>query len=257
MENHDEIADIDGISIEKKEEKNLLEDSFKDEFQPIQKNSKLFKYILYTSKVEIKSNSFIKMVYSTSILEIALWIVGLLLFIANPSNFYMIWILIVHLAKGILGLILLNHMPKTYEIIDALYKKENLDEEKLIETIDIIIKETFLERWTQNKTKLFIYFIFTIICLLTDFVIFFIQLFLFGNPNYFLMQVIIMFLILIFFISDVIYFLWFITLRFTFPSEMITPINNAILGSIIDLKEMFMKYFRRNQSGNNEASNNN
>ena len=109
MNNNDEIADIEGLSIEKKDDKNLLDDSYKDEFQPIQKNTKLFKYILYTSKVEIKSNSFIKMVYTTSVLEIALWIVGLLLFISNPRNFYAIWILLIHLTKGILGLILLNH----------------------------------------------------------------------------------------------------------------------------------------------------
>ena len=244
MNNNDEIADIEGMSLEKKDDKNLLDDSYKDEFQPIQKNTKLFKYILYTSKVEIKSNSFIKMVYTTSVLEIALWLVGLLLFISNPRNFYAIWILLIHLTKGILGLILLNHLPKTFEIIDALYKKENLDEEKIIETIDIIIKETFFERWTQNKTKLLIYFIMTILCLLSDCVIFFVQLFLFGNPNY-LMQVIILFLILIFFISDVIYLLWFITLRFSFPNDMVAPINSAILGSILDLKEMFLKYFKK------------
>jgi hypothetical protein len=197
------------------------------------------------------------MVYSTSILEIALWIVGLLLFIATPKNFYMIWVLIVHLFKGILGLILLNNLPKTYEIMDSLYKKENLDEEKIIETIDLIIKETFLERWNENKTKLFIYFCFTIFCLLTDTVIFFVQLFLFGNPGYFLMQVVIMFLIIVFFISDVIYFLWFITLRFSFPSEMVNPIYNAITGSIVELKDVFLKYFKRqNASTGSDASNN-
>jgi hypothetical protein len=256
MNNHDDIVDIEGISMEKKEERNLLDDSFKDDYQPIQKNSKLFKYILYTSKIEIKSNSFIKMIYSTSIMEVALWSIGLLLFIATPKNFYMIWVLIVHLFKGILGLILLNHIPKTYEIMDALYKKENLDEENIMQSIDQIVKDTFLERWNENKTKLFIYFLFTLFCLLTDCIIFFVQLFLFGNQNYFLMEITILFIILIFFFSDIIYFLWFITLRFTFPAEMVNPIYNAITGSIIELKDMLLKYFERNKAVNSEASNN-
>ena len=255
MNKNDEIVNIEGISIEKKEDKNLLEDSFNDDYQPIQRNSKLFRFILYTSKVEIKSNSFMKMVYSTSLLEISLWIVGLLLFISNPSKFYLIWVLLLHLFKGIFGLIILSNMPKTYEIMDGLYKKENVDEDKVIDMIETIMKETFLVRWNENKTKLFIYFLFTILCLITDCVIFFVQLFLFGFSNYYLTQVAIMFIIIIFFVSDIIYFLWFVTLRFTFPSFMVSPINNAIIGSMMDLKEMFFKMFRRNPASS-EVSNN-
>jgi len=236
--------------MEKKEERNLLNESAEDEYHPIQKNTKLFKYILYTSKVEIKSNSFMKMVYSTSLFEISLWIIGLLLFIASPSSLYLIWVLIIHFVKGILGLILLNNMPKTYEIMDNLYKKENLDEDKMIETIDQIVKETFVQRWTENKNKLFIYFVCTIICLLADIIILFVQLFLFGNPNYFLMQVSIMFIIVVFLISDIIYFLWFVTLRFTFPSFMVEPINKAIIGSIWDLKDLLLRFFKRGEPSN-------
>jgi len=140
--------------------------------------------------------------------------------------------------------------------MDALYKKENLDEENIMQSIDQIVKDTFLERWNENKTKLFIYFLFTLFCLLTDCVIFFVQLFLFGNQNYFLMEITILFIILIFFFSDIIYFLWFITLRFTFPAEMVNPIYNAITGSIIELKDMLLKYFERNKAVNSEASNN-
>jgi len=32
MNNHDDIVDIEGISMEKKEERNLLDDSFKDDY---------------------------------------------------------------------------------------------------------------------------------------------------------------------------------------------------------------------------------
>ena len=244
MKSQENFIDLE-VNNASKNENRLLDFTIQDDYQPIEKNAKLFKFILYTSKIEIKANSFMKMVYSTSLFEIALWIVGLLLFISSPRRLYLIWVLILHVFKAILGLIILNYMPKTYEIMDALYKKENLKEDKIIENIEIIMKETFLVRWNENKTKLFVYFLFTILCLATDCVIFFVQLLLFGNKNYMLMQITMMFIIIIFFVSDIIYFFWFVTLRFTFPSFMVTPINNAIIGSLVDLREMFLKYFSR------------
>ena len=45
----------------------------------------------------------------------AMWVLGFLLFIASPKDMYLIWFLVVHIAKGAIGLILLNNMPKTYE----------------------------------------------------------------------------------------------------------------------------------------------
>ena len=66
------------------EDLSLISDAVSQEFHPIQKNGKLFKFILYTTKVEIKFNSLIRLIYNTSILEIALWILGFTLFIASP-----------------------------------------------------------------------------------------------------------------------------------------------------------------------------
>ena len=49
------------------------------------------------------------------------------------------------------------------------------------------------------------------------------------------MQTCMLFTILIFIITDVIYFLWFFTLQFTFPPEIMNPIKKAIFGSLGDL----------------------
>ena len=95
------------------EDISLISDAVSQDFQPIQKDGKLFKFILYTTKVEIKFNSLIRLIYNTSILEIALWVLGFTLFVASPKDMYLIWILIVHIAKGILGMILLRRMPKS------------------------------------------------------------------------------------------------------------------------------------------------
>lgn len=198
MNDMDDQIDMRSFEGGKNEHKRMLDDSMMDDYSPIQKNSRLFKFILYTSKVEIKSNSLMKMIYSTSLFELALWVVGLLLFITSPSNMYLIWVLIIHLVKAILGLILLNAMPKTYEIIENLARNPNFEEEKIMELITAQVRETFMERWTQNKNKLLWYLIANIFCLIVDIVIFIVQVVIFGRDEWFLMQTSLLFIIIVF-----------------------------------------------------------
>jgi hypothetical protein len=68
------------------------------------------------------------------------------------------------------------------------------------------------------------------------------------------------FTILIFIITDIIYFLWYITLQFTFPPEIMNPIKKAISGSAMELKELLANkigFLKRQQSNNIENNNNN
>jgi hypothetical protein len=180
--------DLEGLDNTKKDEGKRMLSFSMDDYQPIQKNSRLFKFILYTSKVEIKSNSLMKLIYNTSLFEIFLWIIGFLMFMVIPSKLYLIWVLISHLFKGILGLILLNQLPKTWEILENIAKNPNFEEDKIMDLIQTQIKETFLERWTVNRRKLLMYLIATIVSLVVDLVIFIVQICLFGNPDYFLME---------------------------------------------------------------------
>ena len=216
----------------------LISEAVNQDFEPIQKDAKLFKFILYTTKVEIKFNSLIRLIFNTSIAEINLWVLGFFLFLASAKDMYLIWILIVHLGKGVLGIILLNKMPKTYEIIENIAKNPNFDESKIIELIEKEIKDSFVVKWGENKSKFFFYLISTIICLAIDLIIFLAQIFAFGKEEWLLMQTCMLFTILLFIITDVIYFMWFFTLQFTFPVEIMNPIKKAIFGSIGDLSSL-------------------
>ena len=244
------------------EDISLISDAVSQDFQPIQKDAKLFKFILYTTKIEIKFNSLIRLIYNTSIFEIILWVLGFTLFIASPKDMYLIWILIVHIAKGILGMMLLNRMPKTYEILENVAQNPNFDENKIIDLIEMEIKDSFLNKWEQNKNIFFIYAISTCVNLLIDFIIFLAQIFAFGKDEWLLMQTCMIFTILIFIITDVIYFLWYITLQFTFPPEIMNPIKKAIYGSISDLTKLakekmsFMKRKSTISTNNNNDVNN-
>ena len=114
---------------------------------PIQKNTKLFKFILYTTKIEVKFNSIVKFIYNISILEIAIWIAGLFIFFSKHSDLFLIWFLIVHIPKGALGLCLLNVMPKTYKIMENVATNPEYDEKIITEQINNQIKGIFITRF--------------------------------------------------------------------------------------------------------------
>jgi hypothetical protein len=233
------------------EDMSLISEAVSYDFEPIQKDGKLFKFILYTTKVEIKFNSLIRLIYNTSIFEMAMWVLGFLLFIASPKDMYLIWFLVVHIAKGAIGLILLNKMPKTYEILENVAKNPNFDESKIIELIEKEIKDFFIIKWGESKNKFFLYLVSTIACLVIDLIIFIAQVSAFGKDEWLLMQTCMLFTILVFIITDVIYFLWFFTLQFTFPPEIMNPIKKAIFGSIGDLSNLVKQRIGLSRNSNN------
>jgi hypothetical protein len=236
------------------EDMSLISDAVSNDFEPIQKDGKLFKFILYTTKVEIKFNSLIRLIFNTSIFEMAMWVLGFLLFIASPKDMYLVWFLLVHIIKGVLGLKLLYNMPRTYEIMENVAKNPNFQEDIIIELIQKQINEVFIQKWEDNKNKFFGYMVSTIVCVIIDFIIFIAQVAGFGRDEWILMQTCILTIIVVFIVSDVIYFLWFITLKFTFPEEILQPIQKAIFGSVSGLKTYAMNYVRR---GNDNQNNNN
>lgn len=101
---------------------------------------------------------------------------------------YYTWILIVHILKAILGLILLNKMPKTFEIIENVSKNPNFEENKIIDLIKKEIKDSFIIKWGENKIKLLAYLIITIICFGIDFILSITQIVEFGKNEKLLRQ---------------------------------------------------------------------
>ena len=138
------------------------------------------------------------MIYSTSLIEFFLWFVGFLLFLSSPSTMYLIMILIIHPFKAIAGFILLNNIPKTYEIIENASQNPNFKEEEIMELIKDQIKEMFMQRWNDKKKSLLVYFIITIIALIFDVIIFVVQIIIFGNIKLLLMESTMMLITLIF-----------------------------------------------------------
>ena len=116
-----------------KDETNLIDESFNDEYVPIQRNGKLFKFLLNATKIEIKFNSLIKLISRTSFCELGIWVFGFFLFIASSSDMWLIWLLVLHIFKGVYGILLLDSIPKTQDIIETVASKPNVEDDKIIE----------------------------------------------------------------------------------------------------------------------------
>jgi uncharacterized membrane protein YcjF (UPF0283 family) len=157
---------------------------------------------------------------------------------------YYTWILLVHIIKAILGFILLNKMPKTFEIIENVAKNPNFDEYKIIDLIKKELKETFIIKWEENKCLYLMYLIVTIICFGIDFILCITQLINFGKNDWILEQTCMLFFLIIFLVVDVIYFIWLGTLKFSLPDEIISPVRKAIIGSIDDIKILASRKLR-------------
>jgi hypothetical protein len=173
--------DLDLDDTNKNEQRNIL--FYEEEFQPVQKNEKMFKFILFSTKLEMKYNSLISMIYTNSITDFLLWIICIILFIFSPENFFLAWVLTIHLAKGIIGMLVLQKIPLTYEVIEKLSKQPDLDESNLNDTIYSELKNFFMNRWSDNKCYLLTYFILNIISMVIDTICVIIHILMYSNSE--------------------------------------------------------------------------
>jgi len=189
-----------------------------------------FKFLMYNSKIEMHLESFTLMIYWTSIIEMAVWLVGLSLFISSPSNFAVVWAMILHVGRGILGMFILKFLPNSYQVIDELKETEN----ESIEAVQQKLLQSFIDLLKENEPRLkpllMTYLCFSIADLIIDVILFLYLVITWGKAGYELMNIVGLAVIAIFFICDTQYLGWFGNLRFSFPYEMLGAIRKAAAG---------------------------
>jgi uncharacterized membrane protein YcjF (UPF0283 family) len=142
-------------------------------------------------------------------------------------------------------------MPKTHDIIENLAQNPSFDESKIIELIQKQIRDSFMEKWSANKKHFFAYMVITIVCIVIDFIMFIVQVAVFGKDEWILMQTCMLFIMVVFIVLDVIYFLWIISLQFTLPEEVLNPIKKAVFGSEGELKRLIWRKTKKSETNNN------
>jgi hypothetical protein len=132
-----------------------------------------FRFLMYTTKAEHMIEEFQDLLYWVSIFEGFLFIICILLFIMYPSIFSPFWAFITHAIRSILGFIILKRIPSTHLVIENL----NNFEDKSIQEIENQILDNYRTLIANNEGRLkiitIVYFIFTIINIIIDNILFF------------------------------------------------------------------------------------
>jgi len=164
-----------------------------------------FKFLIYSTKAEIHINSFKDLLYWISLLEIFLYVLSILLFISSPSNFYIFWTFTTHCIRGIIGLIVLFRIPDSHLAVENI---ESFDSTS-IETLQDQLVSNYFNILQENESKikplLIVYFVFTIINIIVDNVIFFYLLMKWNNQEYSLANIVALFIIVILFRIKIFY----------------------------------------------------
>lgn len=86
------------------------------------------------------------MIYYNSVIEIITWIVGLICFFSYPSQMGWIWLHMLHIPRGVLGIyMVLKKTPKTYDLIENIsdFQKDQLEEHWGFEKMSKHVRENF------------------------------------------------------------------------------------------------------------------
>ena len=93
-----------------------------------------YKFLFYSLKTEIKVQDFLKLLRTSNTIEIAIWIISLLLYANTPKDFprlrqgeksssyknSFIWFHLLHVIRGGLGSFIAYTIPRSYQVTESL-----------------------------------------------------------------------------------------------------------------------------------------
>lgn len=164
-----------------------------------------WKFLMYSTKAEVHIHEFQSLVYWVSIMECFLFVVALALFISHPIMFAILWCFITHLVRAVLGFLLLSLMPTTHDVIENIKEFGDSSIGDIENQILLEYKKLLNSNEGKMKPVLIAYFIFTIIDIIIDNVIFFFLLQKWTNIEYNFQNIIVLVMIVCFFCMNSLY----------------------------------------------------
>ena len=140
-----------------------------------------FKFLLNSMKMEISLNEFMKLIKMSNQGEIGLWIISIFLYYSGNYEFPLVWLHILHLIRGFLGVSIFFKLPRSYELIDSIDVEGKLMENKVFNDLMRDSAKQHILPLIQNlKVYLLAYFSLTFVNFMIDIVDF---LYLLSNIN--------------------------------------------------------------------------
>ena len=146
--------------------------------EPKKKNRTLqyYKFLFYAMKVEIKMHEFIDLVRFSNQSEISLWILSFVLYVNSDetNRNELIWFHLIHVIRGIMGMLLMLNLPRSYNLVESMNVDNTQLETKLFNDIarEVADREV-VGKLKKMKGKLIIYFVLTFVNFTLDIIDFF------------------------------------------------------------------------------------
>lgn len=196
-------------------------------------------------------------IFYTSLVEICVFIALTVLFFADPDRLGSVWLTILHLPRGVIGLLVLGKLPKSHDIVEALdFSKlphSQVSIESLYDTVKFSISVQFMNLGEKGKTILTLYSVFTALCYLMDGVCFIVAYNGFSVPGNEHSELLLLVATLLNFTIDVYYFVWVLNLKSKLPPKIGSFVSDAILGYTKKLTREIMHSFEPSKRAELEA----
>ena len=228
-----------------------------------------YKFLFYSLKTEIKAQDFLKLLRTSNLVEISIWIISLLLYANTPKDFprlsngerksttyknTFIWFHLLHILRGALGIFLAYTIPRSYKVTEDL---EKISDSKLETTLfNDLIRETIFfsitEKIKSKKIPIIIYLILTALNFVFDIIDFLVIISSLSRARSDAKVVLLTYLLIsaIYITVDLAYILWTGQLAYIFPKEYLKPIDSMFSGMV----DLAMKKFKLNKRKTNVIS---
>ena len=210
-----------------------------------------YKFLFYSLKTEIKAQDFLKLLRTSNMIEISVWIMSLLLYANTPKDFpklsngekstsyknAFIWLHLLHVIRAGLGIFLTFTIPKSYRVTQDL---ESISDSKLETTLfNDLIRETIFfsvtEKIKSKKIFIIVYLGLTALNFIFDLIDFIVILASLSRARSDAKVVLLTYLLIsiIYMVVDLGYIFWAGQLAYIFPPEYLKPID-GLFSRLVD-----------------------
>ena len=164
-----------------------------------------------------------------------MFLLGFILFCAQPRLMGFIWLHIFHLPRGLVGFLLLQNLPKSHEIVHQLQIPDQSDGSHYnMESIVVLLKQTVSKifiRYVESCRKYMLsYVILTWLAMVIDIIEFLVHFIRFGYKGDEHSDLAMLFLTIIFLALDVFYLVWALGAKEKFPGDISNALTKALFG---------------------------
>jgi hypothetical protein len=173
--------------------------------------------------------------------EIFVWIISIVVHFNGTGDYPLVWLHLVHVIRGLLGIVISSKLPKSYELVEQIDVNDPVMENKIFnDVIRDTVKQNILPRLQDLKGYLLAYFALTFCNFMIDIVDFlYIISNLTSSSSRQLDTIVFLVLVFVYLVIDLSYVFWTNSLKYSYSPDMLSPINEAFSGVVQKLKNRF------------------